>query len=152
MYIWKIEKLNQELIVGELSQKEQMKYLVANTAIYSLAMIQYSNPNTIDTWSGVLAGIIALVGVYFIYHCNGGACGRQLLIRYLSVGWIVFIRMFALLMLPSIIVLFALQETFMGGVLDESTTIDLIYLTAIEVIYILWVAKHINKIARSSHA
>ena len=45
MYIWKIEKLKEQLISGELVESEVFKYLMANTVLCSLAMIQYDNPN-----------------------------------------------------------------------------------------------------------
>jgi hypothetical protein len=152
MYVWKINRLNEQLMSGELSEVEKFKYLIANTIIYSLAMIQYYAPNAIDTWSGFLYGIIALVGVVIIYYCNGGSSGKHLLQRYLSISWVVLVRMLVLLMLPTMIALFAIQEIYLGGVPDETTYIDMAYTTALEVIYVLWVAKHVNKVARAAHA
>ena len=152
MYIWKIDKLNEELISGDLSQRETFKYLLASSALYALSMIQYSNANNMDTWSGLIAGIVTLIGLFFVYRCNGGDSGKNFLIRYLSIGWVVFVRMFVLLMIPTMIVVFTLQEIYMGGIPDETTIIDLAYMTVIEIIYFLWVAKHINRVARASNA
>jgi hypothetical protein len=152
MYIWKIDKLDEELIAGDLSEHETFKYLVAYTILSSLAMIQYSNPNQFDTWAGILAGLTALLGLFFIYKCNGGRDGKNIVIRYLSIGWVIFVRMFVLLMLPTMIIILTLQEIYMGGVPEESTSIDLYYLTFLEVTYVFWVAKHINYVARKTHA
>jgi len=85
MYFWKIDKLNQELIAGDLTEHETFKYLLASTVLYSLAMIQYSNPNQFDTWSGLLSGLVGILGLFFIYRCNGGRNGKNIVIRYLSI-------------------------------------------------------------------
>tara|TARA_R110000751_G_scaffold304780_2_gene420510 strand:+ start:180 stop:638 length:459 start_codon:yes stop_codon:yes gene_type:complete len=152
MYIWKIDKLNEELVAGNMPEREVFKYLVASSILYALAMIQYSNPNSIDTWSGVAAGLVTLIGLFFIYKCNGGDNGKDFLIRYLSISWVVFVRMFVLLMIPTMVFVFTLQEIYMGGIPDETTNIDLIYMTAIEIAFVLWVAKHVNSVARASNA
>jgi len=152
VYVWKIDKLNEELIAEGMSEHEAFKYLVASTVLYSLATIQYSTVNQFDTWAGILGTIVAIVGLFFIYKCNGGRGGKDIVIRYLSIGWVIFVRMFVLLMLPSLIVIYTLQEIYMGDIPDESTRIDLIYLTIIEIVYIAWVAKHINRVARASNA
>jgi hypothetical protein len=150
MYIWKIEKLKEELVAGDMPERETFKYLVASSALYALAMIQYSNPNSLDTWSGVTAGIVTLMGLFFIYRCNGGDSGRDFLIRYLSISWVVFVRMIVLFMIPALIVIFTLQELYMGGIPEETTNIELIYMTVIEIVFVLWVAKHVNRVARES--
>ena len=152
MYIWKIEKLVEDLSTGDLPENESFKYLVANTVLISLAMIQYAKPNQFDLWAGILAAIVAVAGVFFIYKCNGANSGKDIVVRYLSISWVVFVRMFVLLMLPSLIVLMVIQSVYMGGIPEESTGVDLVFLTLIEVIYIFWVARYINKIARSSNA
>src|SRR3990172_1449275 len=90
MYIWKIGELKAQLSQGELSEPEAFKYLMANTVLYSLAAIQYFNPNHYDTLSGFLSICIAVIGVGFIYKCNGGENGKHIIHRYLSVGWVVF--------------------------------------------------------------
>jgi hypothetical protein len=151
MYIWKIDQLNKELITGELPEREKFKYLVASSIIYGLAMIQYSSPNQADTWSGVIAAIVTVIGLFFIYKCNGGDNGKEFLTRYLSISLVILVRLLVLLMLPSLIVLMVVQEIYLGGMPDETTTIDLAYIIIIEVVYVFWVAKHINKVARGSN-
>ncbi len=152
MYIWKINNLNKELIAGDLPEHESFKYLMASTVLYSLAMIQYINPNRFDTLTGIVAGFVAILGLLFIYKCNGGKNGRHIVVRYMAISWVVFIRMFVLLMLPTMFIVFTLQEMFMGGVPDESTVIDLVYLTFLEITYVFWVAKHINRVAIESNS
>jgi hypothetical protein len=152
MYFWKIDQLNKDLVSNALPENEKFKYLVASTLFYSFAMIQYSSPNIYDTLLGAFGGLVALLGLFFIYKCNGGKNGKDIVIRYMTISWVIFIRMFVMLLLPTIILLIAVQEIYFGGLPDESSIIDLVYLTLMEIIYILWIAKHINRVAKESHA
>lgn len=156
MYIWKIDRLNEDLVAEEISEREKFKYLIACAVLYLITIYPFSgpisDPNIYDRWSEVRVAVVTLFGLFLIYKCNGGDNGRDLLIRYLSISWVVFIRMIVLLMLPTAIALFVVQEIYMGGVPDETTSIDFAYMTVIEIVYVFWVAKHINRVARASNA
>ena len=152
VYFWKIDKLNEQLISGELSEQEQFKYLMANSILYALAVIQYDTPNNLDIWAGVIGVFVTALGLWFIYKCNGGQNGKDIIQRYLSVGFVVFIRVFVLFMLPAIIAASVIQEIYLGGI-PEETTMSLFMLMIIsEVVLVLWVAKHINYIAKHNNA
>ena len=151
MYFWKIDKLSEELVSNELTEPESFKYLMANSVLYALVIIQYDIPNKYDTWGGIVGVFITIVGLWFIYKCNGGKNGKQIMQRYLSVGFVVFIRIFVLFMLPAIITSLIIQEIYLGGI-PEETTLSLFIVTVIsQVVLILWVAKHINNIAKRTH-
>lgn len=151
MYIWKIDKLNEELIAGDITQREIFKYLMASSILYALAMIKYSNANTLDTLLGVACMVITVIGLLFIYKCNGGDNGKDFLIRYILISWVVGVRMFVLLTMPVIIVSIILKTIYMGGVSGETTNIELIYIILLNIISVLWVAKHINRVAKASN-
>jgi hypothetical protein len=152
MYIWKIGELKTQLSQGELPEPEAFKYLMANTVLYSLAAIQYFNANHYDTLSGFLSLCIAVIGLWFIYKCNGGENGKHIIHRYLSVGWVVFVRFAVLFILPVTVVFILFQELYLGGIHEETTLFDVFFMSAAEVIYFLWVAKHINYVAKQSNA
>lgn len=148
MYFWNIEKLNEQIISDELSESESFKYLMANSIMYALAVIQYDIPNAYDTWGGIAGVFITIIGLWFIYKCNGGSNGKQIMQRYMSVGFVIFIRLFVLFMLPAIIASLIIQEVYLGGI-PEETTLSLFFVSLIsEVVLILWIAKHINHIAK----
>lgn len=151
MYFWKIDKLNEQLISDGLSESEQFKYLMANSILYALAAIQYETPNDYDTFAGVVGVFITILGLWFIYKCNGGANGKQIIQRYLSVGFIVFIRIFVLFMLPAVIAALVIQEMYLGGAPEETTLSSFIIILASQVILILWTAKNINYIANRTN-
>ena len=148
MYIWKIDKLKEQLITNELSESEIFKYMMGNTILCSLAMIQYSNPNQYDTIGGFMALAIGVFGLWFIYKCNGGKQGNHIIERYASVGLVILFRFFVFLMVPAVIALLVLQEVFLGGMPEQTTIIDLVFQLILETVYILWVAKHINDVAK----
>ena len=103
MYFWKINKLKEELRGSSLPEKESLKYLIASTIMYGIVMIPSSEINMYDIYSGIIQGIISVLGVIYIYRCNNGNNGKYFLQRYFSIGWVVFIRLTIMLALPSII-------------------------------------------------
>jgi len=125
---------------------------MANTILYTLAMIPYANPNQYDTVGGVISLFIAVVGLWFIYICNGGKNGKRIIERYISIGWVIAVRFVILLLIPALVVAIILQEMYMGGIPEETSLFDVVFIQAFSVIYILWVAKHVNHVAKQSNA
>ena len=152
MYFWKIDKLNEQLISDGLSESETFKYLMANSILCALATIQYEIPNNYDTWGGMSGFFVTVFGLWFIYKCNGGKNGNQIVQRYLSVGFVVFIRVFVLFMIPAIIASFVIQELYLGGIPEETTLSLFIVIVASQLVLVTLVAKHINFIAKRTHA
>lgn len=150
MYIWNIDKLGERLISGKLEESEAIKYLMAYTVLTSLSMIHYSSSNQYDIFVGVACSFIAIFGLLFIYKCNGGRNGGNFMDRYFSIGWVIFIRFLVLLLIPLLVIFFILQEVYMGGVPEETTALDAVLILALEVIYIFWVARHINYVAKNA--
>ncbi len=152
MYFWNIDKLTEQLISGELSEHEQFKYLMANSILYALAVIQYEVPNQLDTWCGIIGIFITILGLWFTYKCNGGPSGKNIIQRYLSVSFIVLIRITVLFMLPAIIAASIIQEFYLSGIPEETTMSSFILIIISEGIFVLWVAKQINFIAKHTNA
>ena len=151
MYIWKIDELNQQLISSNLTEPDVFKYLMAWTVLNSLAMIRYLVPNQYDTYNGIIAVVISIIGLVFIYICNGGKNGSHLLERYISISWVVFVRFLVLFFLPAYIAMFTIQEIYMGGIAEQTTEMDMAFLLISDVVYFLWFAKHIKFVAKQSH-
>ena len=152
MYFWKIDKLNEQIISNGLSESEQFKYLFANSILYALAVIQYETPNEYDTWGGLAGIFFTIIGLWLIYKFNGGANGKHIIQRYLSVGFVVFIRTFILFMIPAIIASMVIQELYLGGIPEETTLSLFIVTLASEVVWLLWTLKNINYIAKRTDA
>lgn len=151
MYIWKIDKLSAQLMSGDLEESESFKYLMASTILYALATIQYDMPNDFDTLAAIISVFISAGGLWFIYKCNGGKNGKNIIQRYLAIGWVVFVRLFVLFLLPAVIAMTVTQEIYFGGAPEETSIAMFTLMLVSEVIYIIWVAKHIKHIANNSH-
>ena len=152
MYFWKLDKLNEQLISGPLDESESFKYLMANSIVYALAAIQYDTANVYDTWGGLGAVIITIIGLILIYKINGGKDGANIMQRYLSIGFVVFIRFFILFLLPAVITFLIIQEIYFGGIAEETTLSFFILMIISEVVLILWVAKNIQYVAKHNNA
>ncbi len=150
MYFWKIDKLKKELLKHPLSESETFKYLVATVILSSLAMIPvpFLGNNIWDIYSSIIAGIITVFGVFYIYKCNGGASGSNFLQKSLCMGWVIGIRYFLLIMSP-IMIVYIVICLYLG--LPESTTLpDVVFLNIIYSLYFWLLGKHIKDIAKKS--
>jgi hypothetical protein len=152
MYFWKIDKLNEELIAGELKESNAFKYLFAMTVLYTLGTIQYVNPNYYDYLIGGISLLITIVGMIYIYNCNGGSNGKRIIERYISIGWVVLIRFLILFCIPAIVALVVLEEVLAFELPEESTIVDVYTIMVFEIVYILWIAKHIKFVAKNTNA
>lgn len=152
MYLWKIDKLKEDLRQGSLSEKESFKYLLAWEILYSLPFLPSSVEgwNILDTYDGFVRLVVTIVGVLFMYKVNGGALGKYFLQRYLSIGWVVFVRFLALVMLP-VLVVYAIVY---GGMIasgaelsDQTTWVDILVFNLVAVVYYMVFAKHVKDVA-----
>lgn len=152
MYFWKIKKLNEQLITGALKESEKFKYLMASTIMYMLSMIRYGTANDYDTYSGVAYLIIGVMGLWYVYKCNGGEKGTLFLERYLSLSWVLSIRLIVLVLIPLLVISIIVEEVYLGGMSEETTLIDTTLIQVFTIIYIFWLAKHIKYVANNSNA
>jgi len=150
MYIWKITELKKQLINSDLEEAESFKYLMANTVLFTAATIQYGETNQFDTLSGVISLFTAVLGTWIAYKVNGEKDGNHFVQRYLAICWVIFVRFFALIALPLIIVNVAIEEFFLGGVPTATTLSDVFFICALEATYIAMVARHVSHVAKNS--
>lgn len=102
MYLWKIEELKEEIKQGRLSESDKFKYLLINVVIMTCALLftqrfGLSNPNIWDNVYSIFMIIVAPIGVLLAYKANHGATGNDFLGKYFSIGLVISIRFFALL-------------------------------------------------------
>lgn len=93
VYFLRLKPLKEELISPGLAEKERVKYLLA----WMILMVFSLGPDSRigDPFRGLLVlGIllITILGVWYAYRRNGGQAGAALLDRYISVGWVVRLR------------------------------------------------------------
>jgi hypothetical protein len=94
LYLWRIGALKRRLIEGRLADREAVSYLAATSAMTSLAMaFPPASPNAWDTGMGLVGCVLVVLGTWWVYRQNGGAAGADLVNRYLSLSWVLTIRL-----------------------------------------------------------
>jgi hypothetical protein len=101
---WNIRKLKQ-LLVGEgLSQRSCFHYLllfglVVTGGLEFMAYFPYDSPNVWRYTITIGYLICSVIGTILFYRANGGASGKDLFNRYMSLGLVVTIRLTPLMLL-----------------------------------------------------
>jgi hypothetical protein len=106
MYFWRIEALKADLRRGALDQRSAFAYLVATFLLYAVAAevpgmlnAQIGPVRGLD-WLAILSHLFFVgAGTYWAFRVNGGPLGTDFAVRYLAIGWVVGIRVMALLLL-----------------------------------------------------
>lgn len=156
MYLWKIDKLKEELVETGLSQSDLFKYIfiyvflsaVLLEAIYFIPGEEYSNIDGIQSIANIL--IIGLA-TYLCYFANGGKNGTEFAERYFSIGFVVAIR-FGALLIP---VMIAMGFIFWSGQdLDDTSTkwYDVAVMTIWSLLLYWRIIYHINQVAKQTNA
>lgn len=148
MYFWKIEKLKKDLLKKPLSESESFKYLFANMAMYSLGTIPFPKNNIWDIYLAIIMVPITALGVYYAYRCNGGTNGSNFLQKYLSIGWVVFIRWFVLVMFPAIAIYALIMMAMFTSIQNNTTLFDAIFFNLLYISYFWLFGKHIKGAAK----
>jgi len=122
MYFWKVDTLIEEVKNEKVSQKEQLKYVVA----FSIIMILASDPmmsigrnySFLDSISSVLMLVISIVGVYWCYLTNQKTDDKDFIFRFFTIGFPIGVR-FAVILIPVAIVLGTLEIMLDGSYKDN---------------------------------
>jgi hypothetical protein len=147
MYFWNIDKLKANLCAGTLSNHEQFKYLLANLIFGPLffQIGQFKYEQDID-WIFSLA--ITVGGVVYCYKMNKGRIGHHFLVRFLSIAFVINIRLVIFLLpLMFIFVTVALAFDFGGMSPWEMDLFFLICFCLFEIFYYWRVGFHLNEVS-----
>ncbi len=98
MYFLRLDPLKVLLVRDGLSERQRFLYLLCQAFLYSLTI---GSNETMSPPAKGLVMIITLLGVAYAYHRNGGAAGRGLLDRYISVSLVVNLRVLIVLIILS---------------------------------------------------
>ena len=88
-------------------------------------------------------------GSYYIYKCNGCEDGPRLLERYISLGWVVFVRFLPLVVLPAMVLL-GVVDVFFLNIPEESGVPQTILTIFLGVAFYLILGRHLREIRGSA--
>lgn len=144
MYFINIKALKEQHESGQYQSNDSLMYLSATVILSYIAILLVRFPE--NSWSlGVDAveGVMVLLSIFVAYLANGGNNGRHFLDKFVSIGWVVLIRL-----LP-VIVLLALgvnigETAFFGQAREHDGPEDIIGLAVVYGIYTWRLAVHIK--------
>jgi len=146
MYFWRIKDLKADFIAGKVTEKSLLGYLVAYTILVGLAMIPLSETNQFDVFSALIVIPVSVMGILYAYSSNGGDSGSEFLAKYIAIGWVVTVRLIAVI-LP----LALAAGIFLGisglDIPEETTMWDVLITTVITAFYFWRIAVHIGHTA-----
>jgi hypothetical protein len=142
MYFWRIEELKARLRKSPLREREVLPYLLIFLVVNELASL--IPPSTMNFWdyAAVVCGaVLTIFGTMYVYKMNGGNEGSHFLRRYLSLGWVVVIRVVAFA-LPGFAVLSLLFEQP-----RQTDAISFGYFAAVWILLYQQLGKHVRDVA-----
>ena len=164
MYLWDIKALKKKLVTQSLTEAQVFAYFLAvltlDTLMYQLSTL-FPGTEPTDVWDYVeyvVTVIFTVGGTLVVYRANGGASGRQFLLRYFPLMWVLTIR-FLVFMIPILIVAGAVMFGFSESLFDpeaeeaESMSITRALLVASWVWFLVFyyrLAVHMRAIAKAA--
>ena len=101
MYFARIEPLKQQFREGGPNDREALPYIVGYVGFVNMLFIALPEAGTQRGWDlaiGYIDVCIAIVGTIYVFRKNGGATGRDFVVKYFVLGWVVAFRLLPLVM------------------------------------------------------
>ncbi|MCA1767623.1 MAG: hypothetical protein LC639_05330 [Idiomarina sp.] len=144
MYFWNIDALKRDFLQGRFSQTQAFYYLVLMLVLFTLPIGIVGDNTTV--WDKALFWVelaFLVLGTTVVYKANGGRDGREFLERYVSLSWVVFIRLLPLIILFGIIVSI-FRDIFIGDAGYSFTVYDFAAVVLIDFIYYWRLSHHMG--------
>ena len=144
MYFWNIASLKKDLSSAPLSQHDSLKYFLI---LSFLGMIPLPKPPYFSEGNFLyfsLGAAVLILGTIYAYRRNGGPQGQDFISRYVSLSWVLAVRV-----LPFLIVFGGLLSFGILSKLQESTQkiVSLIIVYAFSLFYYWRVGHHMAEVA-----
>lgn len=155
MYLWKVDSLVEDFKSGNVSQKEEFKYIL----LFTIAMAFASDPvlyigssyNYYDTIGSIIMLGISIFGVYYCYKINSSGDNKDFIVRVMCIGLPVMIRVLVV-MIPVFVIWGILEaailhpdahdeETF------ESTPMQVIFISNFTAAYYWYLSMKIKAVS-----
>lgn len=151
MYFWKIDNLKKDLVNEKVTEKDLFCYLLI-PAVFIMIMMELAlwlPPEEGNHWDLILSVsnvLICFLGLIYCFVKNGGGMGKDFLKRYVSVSFVMAIRL-TVFMIPAF---FLIYTSYFFIYPDDtelvSTAIDTVPYIGMYVWYFWRVANHIRDV------
>jgi bacteriorhodopsin len=95
IYLWRSMELTKDLALGRVTERQKAIYLLADLILVYCLLYIFTPPQSssaITFGEGVIALLIAVLGVFVSYRNNGGSTGKRFLDHFLCLALPVFLR------------------------------------------------------------
>lgn len=96
MYFWRIDALKQYLTDHGQTDQQTFPYLLyslsAAAAILALVWLLPAQQNHWRYLQSIAGVVVSVLGVHWVYRCNGGDKGSEFLSRFISLFWVCLLR------------------------------------------------------------
>jgi hypothetical protein len=146
MYFWNISALKNDLINNKLNEHADFMYLRAMLILLTLGAYPFETSNTFDTYSWLINLFIVGLGTFICFKANGANDGKYFLQRYLSIAWVMSVKL-VVFFIPSIVTLNIALEILGVAVPDETSLLDAGLVAAVSIVYYWRVSHHISQVS-----
>lgn len=150
MYLWNISALKNDLINNKLNEHADFMYLIAMVILLSVGGYPFETSNTFDTYSWLIELFIVALGTFICFKANGANDGKYFLQRYLSIAWVMSVKLIVFL-IPTIVAFYIALEMLGVVVPDETSLLDVGLVATVSIFYYWRVSHHISQV-RSTNA
>jgi hypothetical protein len=141
MYFLNIRAVKNRLQMGTPSSGEALPYLLA---YFLLVQAAIAFPGTLESgWDRMVIAVefvAAVSGTLALYQANGGSDGRDFIIRYFVLGWVVSLRI--LLLAVPLIALAAFALLLLGVDVESTGPFDVLYMLIFNIVFYLYFYGH----------
>jgi hypothetical protein len=151
MYFWDIKGLKLQLTTSGLPQADSLKYFLL---LAMIGMIPIPKPPYLSSGTALLSfgnfihyligTVIFLCGSIYCYRKNHGSIGKEFLSRYISISWVVSVRLVPILILFGSIISTGILLNLNAGY-EKAIIYSFIY--AFSIFYYWRVGHHISGVS-----
>lgn len=146
MYFIRIKPLKERLRSRALGDREALPYYIVFMAYttFGCALPMATQPYTLwDVLSAATGAAVAIGGVIYSYVRNGGSAGYDFIHKSVILGWVVLIRLLAIIIPVALGIQFL--RAGLGQSWDQTSWVDMIAVAIFEAIYFQRLGKHIGE-------
>jgi hypothetical protein len=153
VYFWRIQRLKRDLAAGLVSEAAALPYLLVPGALttFLISAPLIHEAGSWDVVEALASAGLYVLGALYAFRRNGGAAGASFFVRYLSLTWVVGIRIGLAVGVPLLGVLVLLEEAWLGS----TSGMEVIYTfasLALEVAMYVRIAQHVGEVASAPPA
>ena len=145
MYFVSIKRLKAQLRSRTLGDREALPYYVVTMACTTLVCtLPIAAPCTLwDVLSAITGVVLAICGIIYSYVRNGGRTGYDFIHKSVVLGWVVMIRLLAIIVPVAIGIGFL--KTGLGHPSEQASWVDVMAVATFTAVYYQRLGKHIGE-------